>query len=338
MSQWTCIKASAAPHTHLFCSRLRSPLPIVSPATLCSPPPPLQDLSIWQPMPCAEVPETFRLHTFRLADLLGDADPALVEAVHATAALLPPRMRRAIAAFSFSCLPMQLHAVRPARVSGDGALGAGSGASRHLLHPHDAAPRCTPLTLPIRPRSQRTHPHPRRSLWPCLPRSSRPLAASSPLGSSAASRSKTLATPSPATAASPTASTARWEPGEAGGGVWSAVDFVSSDPAIRPAHHGCSTCPSAAPLAAHTPPTLRRPCRPPAPPPLPHRAAHHRFTALPPAAAAGGDGGLLVHLLQQLCRALRGHRGGGHERGAQAGPAAAGGGGGVCVCGGVGML
>lgn len=29
-----------------------------------------QDLSIWKPMPCAEVPDTFRYHTFRLADIL----------------------------------------------------------------------------------------------------------------------------------------------------------------------------------------------------------------------------------------------------------------------------
>jgi hypothetical protein len=33
-------------------------------------PPLLQDLSIWKPMQCAEVPETFRPHTFRLADML----------------------------------------------------------------------------------------------------------------------------------------------------------------------------------------------------------------------------------------------------------------------------
>jgi hypothetical protein len=34
---------------------------------------PRTDLSIWQPMPCAEVPDTFRPHTFRLADLLVSA-------------------------------------------------------------------------------------------------------------------------------------------------------------------------------------------------------------------------------------------------------------------------
>lgn len=37
---------------------------------LSLPIPPPQDLSIWQPMPCAEVPDTFRPHTFRLRDLL----------------------------------------------------------------------------------------------------------------------------------------------------------------------------------------------------------------------------------------------------------------------------
>lgn len=72
---------------------------------------PRTDLSIWKPMPCAEVPETFRPHTFRLADVLDDANPALNDLVYSVGALLPPRLRAAIAAFSFTCLPMQLHAV-----------------------------------------------------------------------------------------------------------------------------------------------------------------------------------------------------------------------------------
>ena len=41
-----------------------------------------------------------------------DANPALNDLVYSVGALLPPRLRAAIAAFSFTCLPMQLHAVR----------------------------------------------------------------------------------------------------------------------------------------------------------------------------------------------------------------------------------
>ncbi|KAI3434991.1 hypothetical protein D9Q98_003043 [Chlorella vulgaris] len=72
---------------------------------------PRTDLSIWQPMPCAEVPETFRYHTFRLADLLDEANPALNDFVYNVSGLLPAPLRSAVADFSFTCLPMQLHAV-----------------------------------------------------------------------------------------------------------------------------------------------------------------------------------------------------------------------------------
>ncbi|KAL4435606.1 hypothetical protein ABPG77_002569 [Micractinium sp. CCAP 211/92] len=72
---------------------------------------PRTDLSIWQPMPCAEVPDTFRPHTFRMKDLLHDTNPALIEMVYSLSGLLPAQLRDAIAGFSFTCLPMQLHAV-----------------------------------------------------------------------------------------------------------------------------------------------------------------------------------------------------------------------------------
>lgn len=45
------------------------PCGVPPPSMLCTAPR-LQDLSIWQPMPCAEVPDTFRPHTFRLKDLM----------------------------------------------------------------------------------------------------------------------------------------------------------------------------------------------------------------------------------------------------------------------------
>lgn len=72
---------------------------------------PRTDLSIWQPMPCAEVPETFRYHTFRLRDILDETNPAINEMVYGVGELLPVPLRDAIAEFSFTCLPMQLHAV-----------------------------------------------------------------------------------------------------------------------------------------------------------------------------------------------------------------------------------
>ena len=40
------------------------------------------------------------------------ANPAVVDLVYSVAPLLPPRLRGAVARFSFTCLPMQLHAVR----------------------------------------------------------------------------------------------------------------------------------------------------------------------------------------------------------------------------------
>lgn len=120
-------------------------------------------------MACAEVPETFRPHTFYLSDWLvrrgcagrmggagwrlglaapdtpsvlagtcwhmvapghdphthhlhtppphspstqDGANPAAVDLAHTVGALLPAPVRQAIAAFHFTCLPMQLHAVR----------------------------------------------------------------------------------------------------------------------------------------------------------------------------------------------------------------------------------
>jgi phosphatidate cytidylyltransferase len=72
---------------------------------------PRMDLSIWQPMPCDEVPDIYRPHTFRLSDALTGANPAWVDLVHNVGALLPERLRSAIAGYTFTCLPMQLHAV-----------------------------------------------------------------------------------------------------------------------------------------------------------------------------------------------------------------------------------
>ena len=43
----------------------------------------------------------------------------MVDLVHNVGALLPPGLRDSVARFSFSCLPMQLHAVR--RQGGVGA-------------------------------------------------------------------------------------------------------------------------------------------------------------------------------------------------------------------------
>jgi len=63
---------------------------------------PRTDLSIWQPMPCAEVPETFRPHTFRLADLLvrGCCIPCMV---------MPARLRTGRCISVCVALPWLLH-------------------------------------------------------------------------------------------------------------------------------------------------------------------------------------------------------------------------------------
>lgn len=121
------------------------------------------------------------------------ANPAWVDLVHSAGSLLPPRLRDAIAGFTFTCLPMQLHAVRgvDSVCVAVGAWGGGAclpvqmhaDGERHML---ELCRRAAAAAATAASRSEQPPPLPLhatlatlfRSHWPCLPPSSRPSAAS----------------------------------------------------------------------------------------------------------------------------------------------------------------
>lgn len=118
------------------------------------------------------------------------ANPAWVDLVHSAGSLLPPRLRDAIAGFTFTCLPMQLHAVRGVDsicVASVALGGAGhacpfkcmqcNGEHHMVVLFWRAAAAATAASRSAQP-PPLLHAPPCRSRWPCLPPSSRPLAAS----------------------------------------------------------------------------------------------------------------------------------------------------------------
>ena len=106
-----------------------------------------QDLSIWQPMDCQEVPELYRPHLYRLPDLLDELAPALAEQAAPLANLLPAGWREALGAASFTARPMQLHAVR---MPGGSACLPGTRVAQSVLQTTPASP------LLLFPRGMRT--------------------------------------------------------------------------------------------------------------------------------------------------------------------------------------
>lgn len=72
---------------------------------------PRVDLSIWQPMDCSEVPDTFRIHTFSVQDISELLSVETVDAIVQASRFLPGWLTTWVSRLSFTALPMQLHAV-----------------------------------------------------------------------------------------------------------------------------------------------------------------------------------------------------------------------------------
>ena len=115
----------------------------------------------------------------RIADIQASLSPGVNDALHLLGRQLPAGWADAIGGFSFTCLPMQLHAVRAGR--GRGGAGAGRGGGRAgtgtgrggpgLLMQHPAALGSTawPGSLAAKeahPKAGALRAVPRRPPWP----------------------------------------------------------------------------------------------------------------------------------------------------------------------------
>lgn len=72
---------------------------------------PRTDLSIWQPMECTQVPDTYQPQLIKLSDVQAELPDLVNELLGVVGSQLPAGWARAIAGFSFTARPMQIHAV-----------------------------------------------------------------------------------------------------------------------------------------------------------------------------------------------------------------------------------